>query len=134
MKRKRAVKIFLKKYSIIIVSVTVLIAVFLFIFSDILIRSLYGEKYKDSGLILKILTPAIILMGLNNLTGNILNALGLFRENMFVTLTGLIFNITANIIFLKHYGIIASAIITVLTELVILSGDYYYINKRMRYI
>lgn len=132
-KSKRAVKIFLNKYSVIIVSVTLLIAVFLFIFSDILILGLYGEKYKDSGLILRILTPAIILLGLNNLTGNILNALGLFRENMFVTLTGLIFNLIANILFLKHYGIMASAIITVLTELFILSGDYFFINKRIRH-
>jgi O-antigen/teichoic acid export membrane protein len=132
-KNRRAVKIFLKKYSIIIVFITVLIAIFLFIFSDILIRGLYGVRYKDSGLILRILTPAIILFGLNNLTGNILNALGLFRENMLVTVTGLIFNIIANILFLQRYGIIASAVITVLTELFILSGDYYYINKRIRH-
>lgn len=131
-KSKRAVKIFFKKYSVIIISVTLLIAVFLFIFSDIIITGLYGEKYKNSGLILRILSPAIIILGMNNLTGNILNALGLFRENMFVTLSGLIFNIIANILFLKHYGIIASAIITVLTEFFILSGDYYFIKKNLR--
>lgn len=129
---KRAVKIFFKKYSILIVFATLLIAVFLFIFSDFIIYGLYGERYKDSGLILRILTPAIILLGLNNLTGNILNALGLFRENMLVTLTGLIFNIIANILFLQHYGIIASSIITLLTEFFILSGDYYFIKKKLR--
>ena len=128
-KSKRAVKIFFKKYFIIIVSLTILVAVFLFIFSDIIIYGLYGERYKDSGLILRILTPAIILLGLNNLTGNILNALGLFRENMLVTLTGLIFNIIANILFLQHYGIIASAVITVLTEMLIFIGDIIFLKN-----
>ena len=132
-KSKRAVKIFLKKYSFIIFSATVLIAVLLFIFSDILIYGLYGEKYKDSGFILRILTPAIILLGLNNLTGNILNALGMFKENMFVTLSGLIFNIVANILFLQYFGIIASAVISICTEMWILTGDYYYVNKRIKF-
>ncbi len=133
-KSKRAVKIFLKKYSVIIITITLLISVFLFIFSDVIITGLYGEKYKDSGLILRILAPAIIILGMNNLTGNVLNALGLFRENMFVTLSGLLLNVIANILFLQYYGIIASAVITVLTEIIILTGDFYYINKKLQYL
>jgi len=128
-RNKKAVKIFMNKYFKIIIFITSITAVVLFIFSDLIITNLYGEKYSGSAIILRILTPAIILLGLNNLTGNILNALGLFRENMFITLSGLIFNIAANVIFIKYYGIIISAVITILTEFLILFGDIIVIKN-----
>jgi O-antigen/teichoic acid export membrane protein len=93
-----------------------------------MIKLIYTDKFSNSVFILKIVSFAVIGLALNNLTGMILNGLGLFRENMYVTFTGLIINIILNIIFIPLYGIVAAAVISVITEYFIFYGDYYFIK------
>lgn len=131
-KNKKAVSLFLKKYSIIIFSICLIISVIIFSGADLIIRILYTDKFKESVPILKILSFALTGLALNNLTGVILNGLGLFRMNMNVTLLGLIINVILNIIFIPVYGIAAAAAVTVITEYFILCGDYFYISKFLR--
>ncbi|MEZ4689433.1 MAG: hypothetical protein R3A12_04345 [Ignavibacteria bacterium] len=60
-----------------------------------------------------------------------LNGAGLFKENMKITLSGA--EITQcnyrHLLILPVYGIIASAVITILTEYFIFAGGYIYLNK-----
>lgn len=128
-RRNSAVKLFFKKYAVSLLFIGILLNVILFFASDFAIKLIYTDKFANSVFILKIVSFAVIGLALNNLTGVILNGLGLFRENMYVTLTGLIINIILNLIFIPLYGIIAAAVISVITEYFIFIGDYYFIKK-----
>jgi O-antigen/teichoic acid export membrane protein len=128
-RRNSAVKLFFKKYSGILILIGVIINIFLFFASEYIIRFIYTDKFIDSVLILRIVSFAVVGLALNNLAGVILNGLGLYKENMYVTFTGLIINIIMNFIFIPIYGIIAAAVISILTEYFIFCGDYYFIKR-----
>ena len=120
-------KKFLFKYAKVITVICIAISVVLFFIPQIFVVFLYSSKFNDSGDILKILSLALIGLGLNNLLGTALNGRGEYKAVMFITLSALILNIVLNIIFIPVYGIKAAASITVLTEWFILAGEIIYI-------
>lgn len=128
-RRNSAVKLFFRKYSSGLIIIGIIINIFLFFASEYIIKIIYTDKFTDSILILKIVSFAVVGLALNNLTGVTLNGLGLYRENMYVTFTGLILNIILNLIFIPLYGIIAAAVISIITEYFIFCGDYYFIKR-----
>ncbi|HRI85067.1 MAG TPA: oligosaccharide flippase family protein [Ignavibacteria bacterium] len=128
-RNKRAVELFYKKYLSLLMPVCIILTAVLFFFAGVIIELFYTDKFNDSVLVLKILSFAVTGLALNNLTGVILNGLGMYRQNMNVTFLGLILNIILNIIFLPVYGIAGAAVITVLTEYFIFTGDYIYLKK-----
>lgn len=131
-KRKNGIKLFIKKYTAIILMITIPIFLMFFLFPDFIINIFYGKKYENSIFILKWLSPAVILIGLNNLTGIVLNAFGMFRANMMITLIGLLVNILLNILFVNYYGIIVSVIATIITEFIILAGGVFYLKNKLK--
>lgn len=131
-RRKTAVKIFFRKYTGVFLIAGVCITASLFLLSDFIIKIIYTDKFLPSALILRITSFAVIGLALNNLTGVILNGLSLYRENMYVTFTGLVINVALNIVFIPLYGIIAAAFISVLTEYFIFIGDYYFIKQNLK--
>lgn len=131
-RNKFAVKLFLKKYSLLLFCLGAVLTVLLFLLSDLAVKIIYTEKFLPSADILKIVSLGVIGLALNNLTGVILNGLGLYKENMYVTFTGLVFNVVLNIIFIPVYGIIAAAVISVFTEYFILLGDYFFIKQNLK--
>jgi O-antigen/teichoic acid export membrane protein len=131
-RRKEAVKLFFRKYAFGFLFIGIVINVLLFLFSDLLVKIVYTEKFMPSALILKIVSFAVIGLALNNLTGVILNGLGLYRENMYVTFTGLVINVILNFIFIPVYGIIAAALISIITEYFIFLGDYFFIKQHLK--
>jgi O-antigen/teichoic acid export membrane protein len=128
-RRHSAVKLFFKKYSSSLILIGIIINIFLFFSSEYIIKIIYTDKFADSVLILRIVSFAVVGLALNNLAGVTLNGLGLYRENMYVTFTGLILNIILNLIFIPLYGIIAAAVISVFTEYFIFCGDYYFVKR-----
>ncbi len=128
-RKKNAVRLFLKKYSLSLILISFIISIFLYITSDYLIKIIYTDKYLGSAVVLRIVSFAIMGLALNNLAGVILNGIGLFRENMYVTFIGFIINIILNFIFIPSFGIIAAAIVTIITEYFIFCGDYYFIKR-----
>jgi len=131
-RRKEAVKLFFRKYIVSFLLIGIVITILLFVFSDLLVKLVYSNKFMPSALILKIVSFAVIGLAFNNLTGVILNGLGLYRENMYVTFTGLVINVLLNFIFIPVYGIIAAAVISVLTEYFIFLGDYFFIKQHLK--
>ena len=126
---KPALISFFKKYSILLLEICAVLTIILFLLSDTIVKLIYSDKFADSVIILKILSFSLTGLALNNLTGIMLNGTGLFKENMKVTLTGLILNVILNIFLIPVYGIIASAVITLVTEYFIFTGGYFYLNK-----
>jgi O-antigen/teichoic acid export membrane protein len=131
-RRKSAVLIFFKKYSLNFLIIGIIINVVLFFMSDLIIKIIYTDKFEHSILILKITSFAVIGLALNNFTGVVLNGLGRHKENMYVTFSGLTINIFLNIIFIPLYGIIAAAVVSIVTEYFILTGDLYFILRLLK--
>jgi O-antigen/teichoic acid export membrane protein len=128
----RAVRIFFSKYLNIILIVCISTALILYLLSSNIVYILYTSKFSDSILVVKILCAGIIAVGLNNLTGIVLNGIGLFKVVMWATLYGLIINVILNILFIPLYGIIAASINTVITEYVIFILEFYFLRKVLK--
>lgn len=128
-RRRSAVRLFFRKYSFSLIVIGIIINIFLFFTSEYIIKIIYTDKFADSVLILKIVSFAVVGLALNNLAGVTLNGLGLYRDNMYVTFTGLVINIILNFIFIPLYGIIAAAVISIITEYFIFCGDYFFIKR-----
>jgi O-antigen/teichoic acid export membrane protein len=129
---KQKVNSFFREYFKIILIICLTASIAAFLFSDIFIKFLYTERFSGSAGILKILAPAIIAAGLNNLTGTTLNGMGYFKIVMFITLYALLMNVVLNILFIPRYGIQASAVITVITEYFIFFVELYYLRKILK--
>ncbi len=127
--RNFAVIIFIRKYATLISIICFIVIIFILIFSQYIIVFLYSSKFIESTSVLRILSIAVIFMGLNNLLGSVLNGLGKFKENRNVTLLCLLINVLLNIIFIPLYGIIAAAVTTVITEFLVMIGDAFYLRK-----
>lgn len=125
------VKILLKKYSKIVTVISMVLFLAMFLGGKLFLPLIYSDKYQSSVYILQILSFSIFPVALNNLIGVALNGLGLYKENMYVTIIGFLFNFAANIIVIPFFGIIGTAYITILTEIIILTGDFYFIRKNL---
>jgi O-antigen/teichoic acid export membrane protein len=123
------VRKFLYEHAKLISIICVIVTIILFIFPELIITVFYTGKFEDSVNILRLLSIGIIAMGLNNLTGIILNGMGYFKIVMFITLYAFIMNVILNSVLIPKYGIAASAVLTVFTEFFILVIEWYYLKK-----
>lgn len=128
-KEKTAVKEFFGEYFRLILVICVAAAAAAFFLADYVTTLLYTDRFAESASILRILAPAIIAAGLNNLTGTTLNGMGYFKIVMFITLYALIMNVILNILLLPRFGIHAAAVISVITEYFIFIVELYYLRK-----
>ena len=129
--RKFAVKIFLRKYSYYILTISVSVSIALYFSSEILINLIYGEKYIPAVILLQYLSFSVIPLALNNLTGITMNGLGMYKENMYVVLFALLINIALNIVLLLNLGIIGAVYATIITEVFILICDAFYLKNKL---
>lgn len=129
---KAALKVMFKKYASLLIFISIILNLLLFFGGGALIELIYTDKFAASDIVIKILSFAVLGISLNNLTGVILNGIGDFKGNMYVTLIGLIINIILNVIFIPMYGIVAAAIVTIITEYFIFFGGYYLLKKHWR--
>lgn len=131
-RNKRAVLLFFKKYFFIIFIISIATGIIMFGLSGYIIKWVYTEKFNPSIPVLQILSVALVGNALNNLTGIILNGIGLFKAVMYITLFGLIVNICLNLLFIPHYGAMAAGVITVVTEYFIFFFEIYYVLKILK--
>ncbi len=131
-RRLSAVRLYLAKYTFIIFIICICSFAAIFLASDFLVELLYGVKYSESSSLLKVLSIATLGMGLNNLYGVALNGLGLYKENLYVTLFGLVINILINIMLIPSMGIMGAVIATVATEYFVLAADSYFLNNYLK--
>jgi len=94
-----------------------------FVFSPFIVRFLTQQRFAefaDSVNVLKILSLAIFFAYFNHLTGYTIVGLGKQRSYFSVALLALLFNIGANLIIIPRLSYYGAALITVLTEGLIL--------------
>lgn len=126
------VRAFFKEHAKLIAVICIICSAILFIFPEYIIGLLYSGRFTDSASVLRILSIALIAMGLNNLTGVILNGMGYFKAVMYITLYALIMNASLNILFIPVYGIKAAAVISIITEYFILVTEWVFLVKILK--
>jgi O-antigen/teichoic acid export membrane protein len=128
-------KILLKYLVTIIFVSAIIILIYIFIISP-LIPFVFGIHYLEASKIIIPLSFAVILWAMNSITGVYLNGLGQFKYVMAATLSGMIFNITINIILIPIIGVMGAVYSTLGTEFIIFLIEicfvYIYIKNNYR--
>lgn len=109
-------KIFTKAMTVLL-SASILIFVSVFLFAPAIINIIAGKEFFPAVLLLRILLGATFFSYLNHLTGYSMVALGEQKKLFQFSLVALAINFFLNLIFIPHFGAIAAAVATILTEL-----------------
>lgn len=123
-----------KKITLYISAIMLILGLIMFVYSDDLIELLYGKDFTTSSMILKFMAfipfikaiidiyavPNMILLNLKNHYSNIL-------------FVGLFFSLIFAFILIKFYSAKGAAIIGIVTDIFILLGMGFYINRYMKY-
>lgn len=88
-------------------------------FSPVIVHILAGEAFSEAAVPLTFLFVAIAFIFFGALFGNALIALSKQRTAMWIYGTGAVFNISANLYFIKWYSYMGAAVVTVATELLV---------------
>ena len=99
------------------------------IISEYLIKAVAGDKFWGSVFAFQILIAASPLIFINGLFGNMIIAKNREKEALWLNILALLFNLSLNIIFIPIYGFITAAIVTLVSEIVIMFGAVYLIRK-----
>ena len=117
------------KLMIIIAGYSIICFCILFFPAVYIIHILFGNNFNPSVNVLKILSFSFFFLSLNNLTGMMINSLSLNKPNIYILLTGLTVNVLFNILLINKIGILGAAYSTLITEFIILAGQFYLIKK-----
>lgn len=95
-----------------------LVALFFFVFADLLIQLIYGVKYLDAAPLMRGLAIAYAVeAGLQMIPMNILYAIGYVKNNMFNLAITMILALILDVVFVKSYGIVGIVYATVISSL-----------------
>ena len=103
------------------------IMIILFLYSEFIIRTVFGSKYLESAVLLKIISFSVIFVF--NIASMIL--VGKDRQSILskIMFFATIMNIVANIVFINIFDVKGAAIATTLTYGVIFFMSHYYLRK-----
>ena len=92
----------------------------LLISSSFIITSFAGHKFDNSIIALQILTPVIMLVGINSIFGaQLLTPFGKEKELLWCVLVGMFCSLVLNLILIPYLSFIGAAITNVITELLV---------------
>lgn len=90
----------------------------------------FGQEFSEAGLIIQLLSIIIPLIGWSNVVGNQYllptNKLNLYTKS--VTM-GAVINFIFNFILISKYGLIGTAVATIIAELTVTATQFYYIKN-----
>jgi O-antigen/teichoic acid export membrane protein len=109
-------------------------AVGLFALAEPATRILFGQRFVDAPGLLRILSLAIFPMFLNNTIPYAMIARRRQEYYIPINLVALIFNVVGNLVLIPHFGSVASAILTGLTETLVLTMSLAAIWKTMGFL
>ena len=92
-------------------------AIVLMIAPELIIGLLYGDRFDNAAPVLRALAPSVVLMFLNYLETHMLVALGLVRQQMWISLSLIAVNVGLNAWWIPRWGGAGAAIATAVTEL-----------------
>ncbi|MFA6446205.1 MAG: polysaccharide biosynthesis C-terminal domain-containing protein, partial [Candidatus Paceibacterota bacterium] len=101
----------------------------LYFVADFFIVNVYGINYYESVLLFKILILSLVFKFYSFPYGFFLSATENQKTRISIQAVTAVFNLVTNLIFIPIYGIVAAAVITVLSE-ALLAGLYYVFTIR----
>jgi O-antigen/teichoic acid export membrane protein len=103
------------------------------VFAEPAIRIAFGPSYGESVELLRILMLAAVLALASNVLGMTLMSLSIVKPQLVFNLIGLTVNIVGNILLVPHYGVVASAWLTVACESIAVGYGLAVLRKRLSY-
>ncbi|MCR5137841.1 MAG: polysaccharide biosynthesis C-terminal domain-containing protein [Oscillospiraceae bacterium] len=101
--------------------------------SEDLIRFLFGTAFLPAADTMRILALSILTVVFSNFIGNqVLIALGKEKQVMVSTAAGACLNVIVNAVLIPRWSINGAAVASVLTQLVVVGVQYYYVRKDVR--
>lgn len=110
--------------------ISVLIFLFLFLFSDILVNNLFGPEFNQSIYILKIIAFNLVIMSVSSIYFRIIYSHNLESRLLLRILVGIALNIILNLLLIQTYGLSGVAISTLLS-LIILESVYDFFDQKL---
>jgi len=107
----------------------ILIIIFSFIFGKTIILLLFGYQFLKSLIPFYILLPALYFWAINNFLAQFFASKGYPWKSVFLWFPGLLLNIILNIIYIPQYGIIATALTSLLAYFVTFILHYLYLQR-----
>ncbi|MFB2121334.1 flippase [Parapedobacter sp. 2B3] len=102
---------------------------FIYLFADVFIHYIAGEKYDESLPLLKITLFYSLFMPFSRQMGTILDSIGKTKLNFLLVLLSGIINVFTNYFFITHWGIIGAAFATLSTYLIFFLISQYTLKK-----
>ena len=129
------VKILINKSFSFICLFGVPIAAGLFISSWFLVHNFAGDRFEQSVLPVKILSPVIMLVGLNNIFGfQILTPMGKEKYLLKAVVIGMVFSLVSNLCLIPLFSFVGAAITSLLTECVVTFFCFLFVRKYIKVI
>jgi len=110
---------FLEKLYKLLIWIAIPVSIGLFVFSDLIVSILYGEKFIESSHILSILAFGIILNSIGVVSTKILYAEHYEKKYLYRSILGVIVNIGLNFWLINLYGANGAAMATIITLFII---------------
>ena len=104
----------------------------LFIFSDLILKVLFGEYFISGSIALKILCIGSIFFSVAVINNNVLAAIGKPKEVTKLILFAALLNLIINLILIPQYGIIGAALATSASYFVVLILSTYLVNQSVK--
>lgn len=102
----------------------------IFISASFLVHKFAGEKFTESIVLVQILSPIILLVGLNNIFGfQILTPMGKEKYLLWAVIIGMIFSVTVNLLLIPVLSYKGAAITNLLTECIVTIACYLYVSR-----
>lgn len=124
------IKDILRKTIVIILALTCPMMVGMIVIIDDFIPLFLGDGYGKVVILLKILSPILVISGICNILGNgVLIPIGKHNKATIATIAGAIINILLNILFIGKYLSIGASVASVIAEFIVFYIHFYYVKK-----
>ena len=121
-----------KTYKVFWVIIVPLVIGTLFL-SDGIILIIGGAEFFESGAVLRILIFALAFIFFGNFSNAILIAGNKQKKMLLVAAVAAVLNVGANLIFIPRYSYFGAAMVSFLTEMVVVIGAFYFIFREIKY-
>jgi len=107
------------------------LATLLFLFSEDLIRLVYGDEYINGAKALKILVWSTAFIFITLIFTNTARAIDKQRFTARMVMIGAVLNVVLNFILIPKYNIIGAAVSTLVTEMLIFTTHFIFLSKHI---
>ena len=99
-----------------------------------LVRVAGGSEFADAAEPLRVLLAAGALAFVNGVIGYALIAVDRQRRALWLNATGLGMNVALNLVLVPPYGIVAAAVVTLFSELLVLAGSLWLAHRHLGFL